>query len=137
MNRIARLAGWLTGPTLTALLVTPTAASATGPAPDGPSRPQVVVEQVPVPVKVPVDDRTAEAVQMGTAAALGAAIATIAGSGRLDRPAGAASWVAAMHCRFPVEYLHNGGPPWASGWHRSATLLSYRSIRSTSTAVWA
>ncbi len=78
MNRIARLAGWLTGPTLTALLVTPTAASATGPAPDGPSRPQVVVEQVPVPVKVPVDDRTAEAVQMGTAAALGAAIATIA-----------------------------------------------------------
>jgi hypothetical protein len=85
MNHIARLAGCLAGTAFTVLLLTPAAASATVPAPDGPAQPRAGIERVEVPMPVPVDDSTAEAVQMAVAAALGAAIATAATAARRRR----------------------------------------------------
>jgi hypothetical protein len=85
MNRIARLAGCVAGTAVTVILITPAAASATVPAPDGPEQPRAGIERVEVPVRVPVDDSTTEALQMAAAAALGAAIATVATAARRRR----------------------------------------------------
>jgi hypothetical protein len=72
------------------LFMTPaTAAAIRPPPPDGPTQPQAVVERVEVPVSVPVDDHTAEAVQMAIAAILGAAAASAARlRRRAHRPTG-------------------------------------------------
>jgi hypothetical protein len=85
MNRIARLAGCMVGAAVTVLLTTPGSASATRPAPEGPAQPRIAVQKVEVPVRVPVDNSTAEAVQMAVAAALGAAVATAATAARRRR----------------------------------------------------
>ena len=72
MTRIAQLAGWIAGTAVAVLVLTPGPAAATRPIPDGPFQNPTVM----VPVTVPADDTTDEAVQMAMAGALGAAAAT-------------------------------------------------------------
>lgn len=78
MTNIARRLGWVSTVAATTLFITPVAAAASFPAPDGPTSPQAVVQRIEVPVPVPVDDKTAEALQMAIAAAFGAAAASVA-----------------------------------------------------------
>lgn len=75
MIHAIRLAAWATGTSVAVLLLTPAAAAATFPAPDGPTQPNTTVQLIEVAVPVPVDDTTSEAIQMAVAAALGATVA--------------------------------------------------------------
>jgi hypothetical protein len=95
MNRIARRAGsiavtaaaaLLAAPAAAVFFATPAAAAATWPAPDGAAQPPVFIQLVEVPLAVPVDDTTAEVIQMEVAAVLGAAIAALAVAARRRRP---------------------------------------------------
>jgi hypothetical protein len=74
MIRMARVAACALGAATVALIATPGTAGATLPAPDGPTWPAARIEVVPVPVRVPVDDRAAELLQMQIAAVLGAVV---------------------------------------------------------------
>jgi len=96
MYRIACRAGGIASIAAALLITTPQPASATYPAPDGGSN---SVQIVKVPVPTPVDDTSAEAVQIILSVLFGAAVATIANrrtGGRPNRAGGserAVAWV--------------------------------------------
>jgi hypothetical protein len=90
-RRIGRIAATiaaalLAAPAAAVFFAIPAAAAAAWPAPDGTAEPPAVIQLVQVPVAVPVDDTTAEVIQMEVAAALGATIATIVMAARRRRP---------------------------------------------------
>ena len=78
---MTRNVGWMTGLALITLLLSPGAAAAARPPPDGPAGPYVVVKRVEVPVHDPV----ADLVRMQIAAALGATVAASVTAARLRR----------------------------------------------------
>jgi hypothetical protein len=96
MYRIACRAGGIASIAAALLMITPQPASATFPAPDGGSN---SVQVVRVLVPTPVDDTSAEAVQIILSVVFGAAVATIANRrtrGRPNRAGGserAVAWV--------------------------------------------
>jgi len=83
MYRIACRAGGIASITAALLITAPQPASATYPAPDGATN---NVQIVKVPVPTPVDDTSAEAVQIILSLLFGAAVATIANRRTRDRP---------------------------------------------------
>jgi hypothetical protein len=85
MTRTAGIVGWLAAAAVGASLVGPAPpAAARQPDPPEPTT-GTVIPTVEVLVPVPIHDRATEAVQMGLAAALGAALAAGATAARLRR----------------------------------------------------
>jgi hypothetical protein len=77
MNTIARRASWLTGTAAATVFLLPAGPAVAKPY-DPPMPPSAVyLVEVPVPVRVPVDDTIAEGLQMAVAAALGATLAAV------------------------------------------------------------
>lgn len=84
MTRTAAIIGWLAAAAVSASLIGSAEPAAARPDPPEPAT-DVTVRVVEIPKPVPVHDRAAEAVQMGLAAALGAALAGGATAARLHR----------------------------------------------------
>jgi hypothetical protein len=84
MIHVVRLVGQATGISAIALILTASPATASRPPPEGPS-PPATAQRVEAPVRVPVDDTTAEILQMEVAAALGAAVGAGVTAARLRR----------------------------------------------------